>query len=60
MPEYTDETLMPFGQHKGKKLIDVPAKYLLWLEGELRRGDWTDLQAYIKDNKEVLEQQAKP
>lgn len=59
MPEYTDDTLMPFGKYQGKKLEDVPASYLLWLEGELRRDYWRDLQRYIKDNYEALKLQAK-
>lgn len=59
MPEYTDETLMPFGKkHKGKKLKDVPASYLLWVEETLRRDEWRDLQTYIKNNMETLKQKA--
>ena len=27
----TDESLMPYGVHKGKKMIAVPAHYLIWL-----------------------------
>lgn len=59
MPIFDDDTPMPFGKHKGKALRDVPARYLLWLEGTLRRDDWKDLQAYIKDNYEALKLQAK-
>lgn len=59
MPDYTDDTIMPFGKYKDKKLSDVPASYLLWLEGTLRRDDWRDLQRYIKDNYEALKLQAK-
>lgn len=29
--QYTDETPMPFGKHKGTPLKDVPPSYLLWL-----------------------------
>ena len=28
---YTDNSLMSFGLHKGKKLANVPAHYLLWI-----------------------------
>lgn len=28
--EYSEYTRMPFGQHKGKKLADVPNEYLKW------------------------------
>lgn len=31
MDNYTDESLMPFGIHKKKRMIDVPDEYLLWL-----------------------------
>lgn len=27
----TDESLMPFGKHRGKAMSNVPARYLLWL-----------------------------
>lgn len=28
---FTDNDVMPFGKHKGKRLEDVPADYFLWL-----------------------------
>lgn len=56
---YTDETLMPFGKHKGTKLANVPASYLLWWNDNCKRDDWRDLQAYIKENQQVLEKEAK-
>lgn len=31
-----DETVLPFGAHKGKTLDQVPAEYLDWLVGQ----DW--------------------
>lgn len=34
MEDYNDETIMPFGKHKGEKLVDVPDDYLLWFWGE--------------------------
>lgn len=58
MPEYTDETQMPFGKHKDKKLKDVPASYLIYIEGQLRRDEWRELQTYIKKNMETLKQKA--
>lgn len=30
----TDESIMPFGKHKGVKLANVPADYLLFLHKE--------------------------
>lgn len=56
MPQFTDESLMPFGQHKGKKLVDVPAKDLIWLYENEKSGKITE---YIKENLEVLKVQAK-
>ena len=26
----TDDSVMPWGKHKGEKLANVPAAYLLW------------------------------
>jgi uncharacterized protein (DUF3820 family) len=47
-----DEDLMPFGIHKGKKMIDVPADYLLWLlETNKCSGE---VRAYILDVKDAL------
>ena len=50
-----DNTIITFGVHKGKKLANVPPKYLLWLDQQpwLNAG----LKAYIKDNREVLEKE---
>ncbi|MEA1848984.1 DUF3820 family protein [Chryseobacterium sp. MHB01] len=50
-----DTDLMPYGVHKGKKMQDVPADYLLWLyeEGKLTKP----VREYIEDNLEVLKVQ---
>lgn len=32
--EITDNSPMPFGKHKDKAMINIPAKYLLWLFNE--------------------------
>lgn len=47
-----DESLMPFGKFKGKKLEDVPASYLIWLYDENKCSG--ELKQYIKDNLDVL------
>jgi len=58
---YHDGTLMPFGAHKGAKLGDVPARYLLWLSDEIRKeGVPLDaarrlLLAYVSENRKALE-----
>ena len=31
-PALTDDDLMPFGQHAGKPMKQVPAEYLSWLK----------------------------
>ena len=51
-----DSDRMPFGQHKGKRLDEVPAKYLDWLSGE----DWLDktwpaLAAYIRIHRKQID-----
>ncbi len=47
-----DESVMLFGVHKGKRLIDIPGKYLLWLlDNQKAHGE---LKKYIEDNLDVL------
>ncbi len=54
---YNDNTLMPFGKHKGKALTNVPASYLIYLyEDGLNDGP---LKEYIKFNIDVLYKQQK-
>jgi uncharacterized protein (DUF3820 family) len=57
MKEYADETEMPFGKHKGKKLANVPAEYLLWLYGNADQLD-VGLKAYINANMQGLRREA--
>lgn len=50
-----DNDLMPFGKHKGKKLMDVPDDYLIWLyqnitDKEHRNTDEQCLIDYIVDS----------
>jgi uncharacterized protein (DUF3820 family) len=59
----TDTSLMPWGKYKGKRLIDIPAGYFIWLwddwgiqkSGELHRG----LREYISNNLQALRQEVK-
>ncbi|PPL04962.1 Putative quorum-sensing-regulated virulence factor [Parapedobacter indicus] len=53
----TDASLMPFGIHKGKRLIDVPAKYLIWLYDENKCSG--ALKDYIEDNMDALKKETK-
>ena len=62
--KYTDDTPMPFGKHRGQKLEDMPAEYLLWLVNEIQEhGSEADdprraaLCAYVDDNRECLEKE---
>ena len=61
----TDESIMPFGKHKGKEMANVPASYLLWIYDE-----WTltnprfgfvhqEVKAYIEENLDVLKKEVK-
>ena len=51
----TDESPMPFGKHKNKKMIDVPASYLLFLFEENKCNK--EVKEYIEDNMDVLKKQ---
>ena len=53
-----DSSLVPFGEHKGSKLIDVHFNYLIWIYENNRCGN-SELKDYIKDNLEVLKLQSK-
>ncbi len=51
-----DTDLMPFGKHRGVKMIDIPASYLLWY---LENGSEGNVKDYCIENKEALEQEVK-
>jgi hypothetical protein len=52
---WTDNTIMPWGKHKGMKLKDVPASYLLWCYGQPWMKDgWPQLYAYLKAHEDQL------
>ena len=58
----TDETIMPWGKHKGEKLANMPASYLIWLyeNSEIRtqhHNKW--LADYIRSNWEALKTEVK-
>lgn len=62
MKALTDTDLMPFGEHKGKPMQDVPVNYLhfLWHRG-LKTEDKpvanyirTNLQALRKENPDLI------
>ena len=55
MDKLEDDSLMPYGQHKGKQMADVPAKDLIWLYENDRCS--SSVRDYIKRNIEVLKGQ---
>lgn len=62
MTRFTDNTVMPFGKHKGRLLKDVPPDYLLWLYDKMRidekpGGIKMKLMAYVAANRECLEKE---
>ena len=54
--EITDNTPMPFGKHKGKAMVNIPAQYLLWLYNE--GCSHTGVKKYIIDNLDGLRKEA--
>lgn len=56
MPEamWTDEKVMPWGKHKGQKLKELPASYLLWLYEQPWIKDWHGLYLYLKKHEDQL------
>jgi uncharacterized protein (DUF3820 family) len=48
----TDESLFPFGEHKGKKLANVPASFLFWLY--MNEKCYGELKDYIEDNLDII------
>ena len=52
-----DESIMPYGVHKGKGMGSVTASYLLWLyENNKCSGE---VKEYIKDNLDVIKTEIK-
>lgn len=52
-----DQSIMPFGKYKGKKMGEVPASYLLWIYDEgIKDGD---VKTYIVDNLDALKLEVK-
>ena len=48
-----DESPMPFGKHKGEKMANVPASYLIWLYDNRKCS--SDVKEYIEDNLDILQ-----
>lgn len=53
--QLTENSIMPYGKYKGKKMFNIPADYLLWLR---ENGKCSPLvAAYIDDNSDKLKKQ---
>jgi uncharacterized protein (DUF3820 family) len=57
LPDLTDDDLMPSGKHKGEKMQNVPASYLLYVYDSNMVN--YRVRKYIEDNLDVIKQQAK-
>lgn len=56
---WTDETIMPWGDHEGVKLKDVPASYKAWLlEQKHWIADWPGLNHYLRKNQHTIIKEA--
>ena len=55
MGKLDDDSLMPWGIHKGKKMINVPAKYLLYMYNENKCDKI--VKQYIEENMDALNQE---
>lgn len=56
MIELHDNSFMPYGQHKGKLMGQVPAKDLIWLYEHGKAFSGVDV--YVKANLDILRLQA--
>jgi len=56
---FTDESFMPFGEHKGKKMANVPDDYLLWCYKTFTNWKYPAVKKYIEDNMDVLKSKVK-
>lgn len=57
-----DDSIMPFGEHKGKKFKDVPDSYLLYLHNQSIEGSrklFGELKEYIKENIDAIKSNVK-
>lgn len=53
----TDNDTISFGKYKGKKLIDIPADYFLFLHSNKSASQ--DILDYIEDNLDALKEESK-
>ena len=58
IPVFTDNDIMPFGQHCGKKMANVPAVYLIYIYDKGWCNNYPGVKQYIQNNMDVLKNQA--
>ena len=52
MEKLKDNSLMPYGKHKGQKMANIPPDYLLWL---FENNKCTpEVAKYVAENQDVL------
>lgn len=54
-----DDSIMRFGAHKGKKLSDVPADYLIYAYENFELEHRPEFKKYLEENIDVLRKEAK-
>ena len=55
----SDRVLFPFGEHRGKPMIRVPASYLAWLRYQPVIKDWPEVADYIERPAKAIEWEVK-
>ncbi len=50
----TDDSLMEWGEHKNKRMQDVPPDYLLWLFRQDWIRQWPDMHDYLVANQDAI------
>ena len=58
-----DSSLITFGKYKGRRLMDIPPDYLMWLYNDVE-GHWfnsssNDVREYINKNLETIKDKLK-
>ncbi len=53
-----DDDLMSFGKHKNKKMVDIPANYLLWLfDQDWLKAKYPFVWGYIYNSRAALDKE---
>lgn len=57
-PAFDDASPMPFGKHKDEPLVDVPARYLVWLWNDGLKDDYGRSNQHREGMAEWMEKKA--